>query len=188
MPRTNSDSHQWVCVPCPSLPARSHFYINNGRLRLIFAMERASGRRTEHLGSTALHIQEEADWIMERIETYFLVLGASVQRSSQLALKAEVKHPDGFAVCVSAQCCAGVDHTDCKTVDVLRCSGDAMLFHMVYNQFLAYDFGRGTWPKNFYDGQLCPRVIMKAVPPSLEPPVFTLVPGGVKRKLADDST
>ena len=147
-------------------------------------MERACGFRSEHFGSTALHVQEEADWVMDRIETYFIEIGASVERRKQFSIKAEITHPDGFAVRVSAKYYSDVDD-DTKIVDILRRSGDALLFNIVYRQLLAYDLGRGEWPKLFYDGQLCPRVVMKALTPQLELPAFRLDPGGEKRKVKD---
>ena len=151
-------------------------------------MEPTSGYRSERSGSPGMLVQEDTDWIMDRIESYFVVLEAIIKTRRQFYFEADVTHPDGFAVRVSAQCYAGVDNTKYKTVDILRCSGDALLFHMVYQQFLAFDLGRGTWPKKFYDGQLCPRATLKALPPCFDPPVFTLDPGGMKRKPTDEPT
>lgn len=148
-------------------------------------MECAGGFRSDHFSSTALRVQEEADWVLDRIEIYFMDIGGSIERRKPFSIKAEVTHPDGFAVRVSAKYCADVDG-DGKFVDILRRSGDALLFSIVYRQLLAYDLGRGEWPKLFYEGQLCPRVVMKAQPQPLELPAFRLDPGGEKRKLTDE--
>ena len=90
---------------------------------------------------------------------------------------------DGFEVRVSVKCYADVDGMDGNIVDILRCSGDTLLFDTVYRQILAYDFGRGEQPQPFYEGQMCPRVVMKAQPALAEPSAFRLDPGGEKRKL-----
>ena len=150
-------------------------------------MERASGFRSEHFDSTALHVDEDADWVMDRIESYFIEIGASIQRRSQYSIKAEVTHPDGFAVRLSAKYYMEVDGVDGNIVDILRRAGDPLLFNIVYRQFLAYDFGRGEHPQPFFGGQMCPRVIFEAQPPPLEPCAFRLDPGGEKRKRADES-
>ena len=144
-----------------------------------------SGFRSEHFGSTALIVEGEADWVMERIENYFVTIGASIRTRKQYSIKARVTHPDGFAVNVSAKYYADVDGTDNKIVDILRRSGDALLFNIVYKQLLEY-LGRGTWPEPFHDGQLCPRVVLKALPSPLVLPAFRLDPGGDKRKATSE--
>ena len=59
-------------------------------------------------------------------------IGASVQWRTEYSIKAEVAHPDGFAVRVSAKYYADVDGIDGKLVDILRRSGDALLFNILY--------------------------------------------------------
>jgi hypothetical protein len=148
-------------------------------------MEPANRVQLDQFGSTALRVQEEGGWVMDRIENYFLEVGASVEGRKQFSIKAEITHPDGFAVRVSAKYYPDVEG-DHKIVDILRRSGDALLFNIVYHQLRAYILGHGEWPELFYDGQLCPRVIMKALPPQLELPAFRLDPGGEKRKFAEE--
>ena len=133
-------------------------------------------------GYTSVRVHDDANWVMDRIEIYFMEIGASVQRRKQYSIKAEVTHPDGFAVRLSAKYYANVGSVDGNIVDILRRSGDALLFNIVYCQLLAYDFGRGEHPQPFYEGQMCPRVVMEAQPPLLEPLAFRLAPGGEKRK------
>ena len=70
MPRTNSSSHQRISVSCSLPSTRSHFSVTSGSLHLIFAMEHTGGLRSEHFGSTALRVQEEADQVMDRIESF----------------------------------------------------------------------------------------------------------------------
>ena len=137
------------------------------------------------IGSTSVRIHDDANWVMDRIEIYFMEIGASVQKRDHFSIKAEVTHPDGFAVRVSAKYYADADCVENNIVDFLRRSGDALLFNILYRQFLAYDLGRGTWPEMFYDGQLCPRITMNASSPLLQPTAFQLDSGGEKRKRAD---
>ena len=160
----------------------SHFLVTSGSLRLNFAMARPSKYPSEHVGSTGLRVQEEADRVMDRIESYFIEVGASIQTRTQWSIKAEMKHPDGFAVRVSAKYYADVGDVDGNIVDIRRRSGDVLLFDIIYRQFLAYDFGRGEQPQPFYGGQMCPRVVMKPQPDLAEPSAFRLELGGEKRK------
>ena len=67
-------------------------------------MEREIRTRPEHFGPLALRVSEEADWIMERIETFFMEIGATITKRNPRSIKAEVTHPDGFTAFVSAKC------------------------------------------------------------------------------------
>ena len=146
-------------------------------------MEREIRARPEHFGTLALRVPEEADWIMERTETFFMEIGAIIAKRKPRSIKAGVAHPDGFTAFVSVKFYHGAGG-DVNIVNILRRSGDSVLFGIVYRQFLAYDFGRGEWPKLFYDGQMCPRPVMKAHSPPLTLPSFRLDPSGEKRKIS----
>ena len=119
---------------------------------------------------------------MNQVENYFLKIGAHFKSRKQLSIKAEVAHPDGFAVYVSVKFYMNVNG-DGNMVEIRRRSGDAVLFGIVYQQLLAYDFGRGNSPKEFSDGQICSRLIVKASPspPSSYPPPFDLMPVARKK-------
>ena len=141
----------------------------------------------EYSYCTNIRVQENADWIMNQIENYFLKIGATLKKRKQFSIKAEVAHPDGFVVYVSVKIYAD-EKGDGNVVDIRRRSGDALLFGIVYQQLLAYDFGRGNSPKMFFDGQICPRIIVKALPspPSTLLPPFRLDANGEKRTFSND--
>ena len=138
----------------------------------------------EHFGPGALRVSEDAEWLMERIETFFVVLGANIIRRKPRSIKVELTHPDGFNASVSTKYYITAEGDE-GIVDILRRSGDSVLFRIVYRKFVAYDFGRGEWPQPFLDGQMCPRPVLKAHPLPFDLPAFRLDAGGEKRKLID---
>ena len=134
----------------------------------------------EQLAITTLRIQEDSDWCLDRLELLFFKIAISFSRKAN-SIKADVVHPDGFAVRVSAKCYANSDQT---LVEILRRSGDSILFNIIYQQIRDFDFGRGENPKRFYQDQICPRIIPKPLEsPILESEHFFLEDCGVKRKI-----
>lgn len=148
------------------------------------ATERVTKSQSEHVAPTALRVSEEADWVMGRIETFFMEIGATVTKRRPCSIKADVTHPDGFALCIYTKFYASADG-GMNIVDILRRSGDGLLFGIVYAELRAYDFGRGERPKLLYNGQICPRPFMKAQPPPLVLTAFRVDSGGEKRKHAN---
>eukprot|EP00973_Karenia_brevis_P065708 9133636-Karenia_brevis.AAC.1 len=96
---------------------------------------------------------------MERIQELFVETGANIIKRKPRSIKVDIRHPDGFTVFVSAKVYCHV-HGDENIVEILRRSGDGVLFSIVYKSFVAYDFGRGERPELFYDGQMCPCPVM----------------------------
>jgi len=149
-------------------------------------MERVTEMKAEYLGPSAILVAEDAPWIMEQVEAFFIELGARILKRKPGSIKAKVSHPDGFTTTVSVQYYADVDGVDGNNiVEPLRRSGDALLYARFYQKFLAFDFGRGQRPEPFVDNELCPRPVMTATtPPLLVLPAFHL-DAGEKRKLVD---
>eukprot|EP00973_Karenia_brevis_P060349 8398069-Karenia_brevis.AAC.2 len=150
----------------------------------ILAMVCASEYKLDHFGPLALFVSDGPEWLMERIEKFFMTIGAKTIKKKLHSVKVEIQHPDGFNAVVSTKVYPNVGG-DKTIVDILRRSGDGVLFSIVYQQFTIYDFGRGAWPEFFYGGQMCPRLVLKAEPPPFEISDFRLEFCGEKRKLKD---
>ena len=132
------------------------------------------------LAVTSFRVDETADQSLDHLESFFIEIATNLIRKRN-SIEAEVAHPDGFEVRISAECYA---HLDYILVQILRLSGDVLLFDIVYQQIRDFDFGRGEQPKHFFKGQLCPRIIPKPLPPPiLEPQYFFLDDRGSKRKI-----
>ena len=107
---------------------------------------------------------------MDCIENFFLQLGADIRKRKATSLSAFVEHPDGFDVFIKVKC---YDFEE-KYMEITRRCGDALLFHLVYQTIVDYDFDRGDRP-SMYLGQICPKA--KWGPreePSTLPPSFAL--------------
>eukprot|EP00973_Karenia_brevis_P041816 5789009-Karenia_brevis.AAC.1 len=136
----------------------------------------------EDFKPTALKISEDPDWVMGQIETFFVEIGANIIKRKPRSIKVEVAHPDGFTTLVKIKFYCNVQGDE-NIVDILRRSGDGILFNIVHQEFIAYDFGRGKWPQPFYDGQMCPRLAWKPQQPPFQLKAFRIDSGGEKRKL-----
>ena len=119
----------------------------------------------EHLASTTFEI--DGNYGMDGIETFFIQIGAEIKTRKTNSLRASVEHPDGFGVHIKVKC------HEKKYMEVNRRGGDTLLFHLLYQMLIAYDFGHGDNP-SIYPGQLCPRVKMTPQEPPMSPPDFCL--------------
>jgi len=131
-----------------------------------------------HIAPTFVRVAN--DGAMQRVDAFLDILHATVIKRKEHKVKASVSHPDGFEtlVCVSYYPLQGV-------LDILRRSGDALLFDIVYRSFVAF-IGHGVNPAPFYDGQMCPRPVRQCQPPPfLNLPTLLLDGGGLKRKAAE---
>jgi len=149
-------------------------------------MEHVTEMKSEYFDPSAMSVVEDAPWIMEQVEAFFIELGARIVKRGERRIKAEVFHPDGFSTTVSVEHYADVDGISGNhIVEPRRSSGDAVLYNRFYKKFVAFDFGReGQKPDPFFGDELCPRPIMTATsPPSVFLPTLRL-DGGEKRKLA----
>ena len=107
---------------------------------------------------------------VDAIENFFLHLGADIKKRKPNSLSAFVEHPDGIDVYIKVK----YYEFEKKYIEVTRRTGDSLLFYLLYQMIIAYDFGSGDDP-NIYLGQICPRVKMvpQEDPPTL-PPDFRL--------------
>ena len=142
-----------------------------------------TGMSTASVGTlTTIRVKGESNWILNRLEQFFFKVTTAFTRKRN-SIKADLAHPDGFTVRVSAKCYVDPDDDDIL-VEILRLSGDAVLFNIVYQLLRDFDFGRGDEPKQFYEGQMCPRIVQKPLPPpTIEVEDFVLDHRGVKRKI-----
>lgn len=120
---------------------------------------------------------------MEEVEGFLFALGACIMKREVRCMRAVVTHPDGFDADVSIN--YHTNNEDENVLEFIRCSGDPILFEMVYHMFVEFDMGRGAPPGDFYDGQILPRVFMTSSPPPLDVPTLRLDGGGVKRRVDD---
>jgi len=128
----------------------------------------------EHLAITSFEVGALDD--MDSIEEFFILLGGRIQKRKPCSISVWVDHPDGLEVYIKVKCY----EFEKKYMEVLRRSGDTMLFHLVYKMINNYDFGRGDVP-NLFAGQLCPKIEMKpAEPPTVVP--FLNLDVDLKRK------
>jgi hypothetical protein len=124
---------------------------------------------------------EDARRSMEAAATFFRLLGAGITQQNDISITALVEHPDGFRTLVRVEVRPMPEN---GAVEILRCSGDKMLFKIIYEMLAAFDMGRGVPPAAFWDGQMQPRPVkLQCSPPPLQPPYFRLEGGGLKRKL-----
>ena len=106
---------------------------------------------------------EDARRAVEAAESFFMLLGAGIMQRKDLSIKALVEHPDGFQTVVSVKVHPMLEK---GVVEVLRCSGDKMLFNIIHHMLAAFDMGRGVPPAAFWDGQILPRPVkLRCSPP-----------------------
>jgi len=149
-------------------------------------MERVTEMKAEYLDPSAISVTEDAPWIMEQVEAFFIELGARILKRKPASIKAKVSHPDGFCTNVSVHHYANVDGVSGNNiVEPRRFSGDAVLYARFYQKFLAFDFGRGQRPEPFVDNELCPRPVMCVTPPPLLVLPVLRLDACEKRKLMD---
>ena len=108
------------------------------------------------------------------LANFFTILGGNVVGRKPQSMTAMIRHPDGKEVFME------VSH-DHRSIEVIRQSGDRVLFDLIYKMLVAYDFGRGSLPFT-YNGQLCPKVTIKPALPEMLVPFLRLDLGGQKRK------
>lgn len=92
---------------------------------------------------------------MDAMEDFFVRIGAEIKKRTPNSLSAKVEHPDGLYVYIEAECTEFEKHS----IEVTRRNGDTILFHLLYQLIIAYDFGIGDDP-NIYLGQLHPKMKM----------------------------
>ena len=119
---------------------------------------------------------------MASAEEFLLAIGANIRRRKRRTILADVVHPDGFDCSVSIKYCVSQDEEgDNNVLQVRRRAGDAVLFYVVSKGITDWDCGKGKSPRKFYDGQICPRVLVRPSPqPLMDIPPMPM--GGVKRK------
>ena len=122
---------------------------------------------------------------MAKVEQFLFEIGAVIRKRKRNTILADVEHPDGFdcSVCFKYEV---VEDEEENFLEVRRRAGDAVLFYVVFQKLTEWDCGKGRSPAEFYDGQICPRVIMQ---PKLHPdedvPWMSLDGYGTKRKAAE---
>ena len=131
---------------------------------------------------TTFYVNDGAEQVMKQAEAFFIAVGAGITKRTLHSVRVMVAHPDGFETDVVLKYFPIFDSDD--VVEVLRHAGDKLLFCLVCRMLVSYDFGRGTAPLAFYDGQMLPRPmkIQSSPPPFLELPLLHLDCAGRKRK------
>ena len=143
------------------------------------------------LSPTSFVVREGVARAMEEAEGFFLTLGARITQREMYSMRAVVCHPDGFATNVQVKYYRLTDEEggDEDMLEIVRCSGDPILFAILFRMFVDYGMGHGVVPAPFYHGQMLPRLvrIQSSAPPFIEVPSLRLDGGGDKRK-ADEMT
>ena len=122
----------------------------------------------EYLALTSFEVGMNDD--MDGIEKFFIILGARVQKRKPYSISVWVDHPDGMEVYIKVK---QHQEFDKDIMEVMRRTGDTLLFHMVYKMLIKYEFGRGDAPE-MYPGQLCPKVEMMPSETPMNVPVLNL--------------
>jgi hypothetical protein len=135
-----------------------------------------------HIAGTCVGVDGGPARAMEKADGFFCALGASIVKREVHSMLAAVSHPDGFGSDVEVNY-----HTNGEdaVLEFRRCSGDWVLFDMVFKMFLDFNMGYGTAPGYFNDGQILPRVSMTSSPPPMDVPALRLDGGGEKRKVGE---
>ena len=128
----------------------------------------------QYLASTSLVVHGSDD--IRGVEDFFTLLGAQIIKRKPHSITALIHHPDGFDTKIKAK----YYEFDENYIELMRRSGDGLVFMLVYKMFLAFEFGRGEVPK-LYPGQICPKLQMVPCEPSTDVPSFCL-DSGEKRK------
>jgi hypothetical protein len=123
----------------------------------------------EHLAPTSFVCEVGVCDCMDQVEGFFVKMGARVQKRKPDSLSVWVDHPDGMEVCIKVE-----QHKfDKGYMEVVRRSGDTLLFHLVYKMLIAYDLGRGD-DHEIYPGQLWPKVEMMPSEAPMNVPVLNV--------------
>ena len=141
------------------------------------------------LNPTSFVVREGVARTMEEAEGFFLTLGARITKRKMYSMRLVVGHPDGFATNLQVKYYQLADEEGGgeDMLEMLRRSGDPILFDIVFRMLIDYDMGHGVVPAPFYDGQMVPRPvrIRSSAPPFLVVPMLRLDGGGDKRKAAE---
>ena len=108
-------------------------------------------KNMEYLALTSFEVGTHDD--MDGIEEFFILLGGRVQKRKPHSISVWVDHPDGLDVYIKVK-----QHKfDKDYMEVMRRTGDTLLFHLVYKMIIKYDFGRGDVPE-LCAGQYVPKL------------------------------
>ena len=96
---------------------------------------------------------------MPQLEQFFVTIGGEITKSKPHSITARIEHPDGLSVHIK------IKRHDAEEVlmEVMRRSGDSLLFMLIYRMVRSYDFGRGV-PPEIFPGQLVSRPPMTPLP------------------------
>ena len=122
----------------------------------------------------------DGDTAMAKTEEFLFFIGAVIRRRKHRTILADVTHPDGFDINVSVKFYVEEDGEN-NVLEVRRRAGDAVLFYLIFDRLSVWDCGKGQM-KKFYDGQICPRVVVGPQPTPMRVPVISLDQYGTKRK------
>ena len=125
-------------------------------------------------------VESDGDTAMAKTEEFLFLIGAVIRRRKHRTILADVTHPDGFDCNVSVKFYVGED--DDNVLEVRRRAGDAVLFYVFFDRLSLWNCGKGQMKKLFYDGQICPRVVVGPQPTPMRVPVISLDQYGTKRK------
>ena len=105
-----------------------------------------------------------------------------IRRRKHHTILADVSHPDGFDCSVDAKYYVE-EESENNVLEVRRRAGDPVLFYIVFDRLSIWNCGKGQ-VKKFYDGQICPRVVLRPLLPTpLGVPLMSLDQEyGTKRK------
>ena len=90
---------------------------------------------------------------IDGIERFLMTIGGQIVIRKQHSINVCIEHPDGFDVYLQIT----LHQFEKDYIEVRRRCGDDVLFKLIYEMLVKYDFGRGEEPL-IYLGQLCPKL------------------------------
>jgi len=114
---------------------------------------------------------------LDAIEQFLMAIGGQITTRKQHSINVRIEHPDGFDVYVKIT----RYEFEKDYIEVRRRCGDDVLFKLIYEMLIKYDFGRGEDPQ-LYLGQLCPKLEPKGPYQSPNDVPLLILDANLKRK------